>query len=222
MRLDNVSKIYGTNTAAHQVSLEIPRSSRWGLVGGSGSGKSTLLNMIARLTQPTSGNVTVSGSLQMVFQDPQGSLDPRMTVRSIIAEGLPEKHDVTAQVDKVLAAVGLLPEHATRYPHEFSGGQRQRISIARAIVGNPDTLLADEAVSALDVSVRLQILDLLNSLVEQLDLTLLFISHDLAVVRQLCTHVAVMHEGEIVEQGPIEQIWENPQHSYTQALLSVT
>lgn len=129
-----------------------------------------------------------------------------MTVRSIIAEGLPEKHDVTAQVDKVLAAVGLLPEHATRYPHEFSGGQRQRISIARAIVGNPDILLADEAVSALDVSVRLQILDLLNSLVEQLDLTLLFISHDLAVVRQLCTHVAVMHEGEIVEQGPIEQI----------------
>ena len=222
MRLDNVSKIYGTNTAAHQVSLEIPRSSRWGLVGGSGSGKSTLLNMIAGLTQPTSGNVTVSGSLQMVFQDPQGSLDPRMTVRSIIAEGLPEKHDVTAQVDKVLAAVGLLPEHATRYPHEFSGGQRQRISIARAIVGNPDILLADEAVSALDVSVRLQILDLLNSLVEQLDLTLLFISHDLAVVRQLCTHVAVMHEGEIVEQGPIEQIWENPQHSYTQALLSVT
>lgn len=222
VRLDNVSKIYGTNTAAHQVSLEIPRSSRWGLVGGSGSGKSTLLNMIAGLTQPTSGNVTVSGSLQMVFQDPQGSLDPRMTVRSIIAEGLPEKHDVTAQVDKVLTAVGLLPEHATRYPHEFSGGQRQRISIARAIVGNPDILLADEAVSALDVSVRLQILDLLNSLVEQLDLTLLFISHDLAVVRQLCTHVAVMHEGEIVEQGPIEQIWENPQHSYTQALLSVT
>ena len=125
-------------------------------------------------------------------------------------------------MDKVLAAVGLLPEHATRYPHEFSGGQRQRISIARAIVGNPDILLADEAVSALDVSVRLQILDLLNSLVEQLDLTLLFISHDLAVVRQLCTHVAVMHEGEIVEQGPIEQIWETPQHSYTQALLSVT
>src|SRR5699024_10164408 len=155
----------------------------------------------------------------MVFQDPQGSLDPRMTVRSIIAEGLPDKRNVPARVEEVLNAVGLLPEHADRYPHEFSGGQRQRISIARAIIGRPEILLADEAVSALDVSVRSQILDLLNSLVADLDLTLLFISHDLAVVRKLCTHVAVMHEGEIVEQGPIESIWENPQHSYTQALL---
>ena len=219
VRLDNVSKNYGKTLAANQVSLEIPRGSRWGLVGGSGSGKSTLLKMIAGLTQPTSGTIDVSGSLQMVFQDPQGSLDPRMTVRSIIAEGLPDKRNVPARVEEVLNAVGLLPEHADRYPHEFSGGQRQRISIARAIIGRPEILLADEAVSALDVSVRSQILDLLNSLVADLDLTLLFISHDLAVVRQLCTHVAVMHEGEIVEQGPIESIWENPQHSYTQALL---
>src|SRR5699024_8709886 len=175
--------------------------------------------MIAGLAQPTSGTIDVSGSLQMVFQDPQGSLDPRMTVRSIIAEGLPDKRNVPARVEEVLNAVGLLPEHADRYPHEFSGGQRQRISIARAIIGRPEILLPDEAVSALDVSVRSQILDLLNSLVADLELTLLFISHDLAVVRQLCTHVAVMHEGEIVEQGPIESIWEDPQHSYTQALL---
>lgn len=219
VRVDNASKNYGKNLAANQVSLEIPRGSRWGLVGGSGSGKSTLLKMIAGLTQPTSGAIDVSGSLQMVFQDPQGSLDPRMTVRSIIAEGIPDKRNISARVEEVLKAVGLLPEHADRYPHEFSGGQRQRISIARAIIGRPEILLADEAVSALDVSVRSQILDLLNSLVADLDLTLLFISHDLAVVRQLCTHVAVMHEGEIVEQGPIESIWENPQHSYTQALL---
>ena len=121
----------------------------------------------------------------------------------------------------MLKSVGLLPEHAARYPHEFSGGQRQRISIARAIIGNPEILLADEAVSALDVSVRSQILELLSKLVDELDLTLIFISHDLAVVRQLCTHVAVMKDGKIVEQGLTEEIWGSPEHDYTQKLLSV-
>lgn len=144
-----------------------------------------------------------------------------MTIFNIIAEGLPDKTDVAAKVDAVLKSVGLLPEHAARYPHEFSGGQRQRISIARAIIGNPEILLADEAVSALDVSVRSQILELLSKLVDELDLTLIFISHDLAVVRQLCTHVAVMKDGKIVEQGLTEEIWGSPEHDYTQKLLSV-
>jgi len=221
IRVNEVSKVYGAKTAVNKVSASIPRGSRWGLVGGSGSGKSTLIKMIAGLTAPTSGDIDVAGSVQMVFQDPQGSLDPRMSVGKIIAEGLPAKNNATAKVAEVLRAVGLKPEHASRYPHEFSGGQRQRISIARAIIGQPDILLADEAVSALDVSVRAQILELLNQLVEEFGFTLLFISHDLGVVRQLCTHVAVMHEGEIIEQGATADIWQNAQHSYTQALLSV-
>src|SRR5699024_102457 len=138
-----------------------------------------------------------------------GGGGPRMSVGKIIAEGLPDKNGATAKVAEVLRDVGLKPEHASRYPHEFSGGQRQRISIARAIIGQPDILLADEAVSALDVSVRAQILELLNQLVEEFGFTLLFISPDLGVVRQLCTHVAVMHEGEIIEQGATADIWQN-------------
>lgn len=221
VNIAEVSKLYGTNAAVDNVHLQITRGSRWGLVGGSGSGKTTLIKMIAGLTRPAAGKVDVNGSVQMVFQDPQGSLNPRMTIFNIIAEGLPDKTDVAAKVHAVLKSVGLLPEHAARYPHEFSGGQRQRISIARAIIGNPEILLADEAVSALDVSVRSQILELLSKLVDELDLTLIFISHDLAVVRQLCTHVAVMKEGKIVEQGLTEEIWESPEHEYTQKLLSV-
>lgn len=216
-----LSKVYNKKAAVNNISLDITRGSRWGIVGGSGSGKTTLIKMIAGLTQPTSGTVDVNGSVQMVFQDPQGSLNPRMTVGNIIAEGLPDKRKAAEKVNEVLQAVGLLPEHASRFPHEFSGGQRQRISIARAIIGKPDILLADEAVSALDVSVRSQILDLLSQLVEDLDLTLIFISHDLGVVRQLCTHVAVMQQGEIVEKGLTEEIWESPRHKYTQKLLSV-
>lgn len=221
INIAEVSKLYGTKAAVDNVSLQVTRGSRWGLVGGSGSGKTTLITMIAGLTRPSAGEVDVNGSVQMVFQDPQGSLNPRMTIFNIIAEGLSDKTDVAAKVDAVLKSVGLLPEHAARYPHEFSGGQRQRISIARAIIGNPEILLADEAVSALDVSVRSQILELLSKLVDELDLTLIFISHDLAVVRQLCTHVAVMKEGKIVEQGLTEEIWESPEHDYTQKLLSV-
>src|SRR5699024_10257806 len=143
--------------------------------------------MIAGLTAPTSGDIDVAGSVQMVFQDAQGSLDPRMSVGKIIAEGLLDQCDASAKVCDVLRAVGLKSERASRYPSAFSGGQRQRISIARAIIGQPDILLADEAVSALDVSVRAQILELLNQLVEEFGFTLLFISHDLGVVRQLCT-----------------------------------
>ncbi|MGP5628026.1 ATP-binding cassette domain-containing protein [Corynebacterium casei] len=221
VNIAEVSKLYGNNAAVDKVSLQITRGSRWGLVGGSGSGKTTLIKMIAGLIRPSAGEVDVNGSVQMVFQDPQGSLNPRMTIFNIIAEGLPDKTDVAAKVDAVLKSVGLLPEHAARYPHEFSGGQRQRISIARAIIGNPEILLADEAVSALDVSVRSQILELLSKLVDELDLTLIFISHDLAVVRQLCTHVAVMKDGKIVEQGLTEEIWGSPEHDYTQKLLSV-
>src|SRR5699024_9048463 len=205
----------------NKVSVSIPRGSRWGLVGGAGSGKSTLIKMIAGLTAPTSGDIDVAAAVHMVFQDPHGSLGPRMSVGKLIDQGLRDKNGATAKVAEVLRAVGLKPEHASRYPHEFSGGQRQRISIARAIIGQPDILLADEAVSALDVSVRAQILELLNQLVEEFGFTLLFISHGLGVVRQLCTHVAVMHEGEIIEQGATADIWQNPQYSYTQTLLSV-
>lgn len=216
--VSELTKTYSSTIAVNDISLDITRGSRWGIVGGSGSGKTTLIKMIAGLISPTSGTCRTDGSIQMVFQDPQGSLNPRMAIGNIIAEGL-GRYDA-AKISEALISVGLEPGDAAKYPHQFSGGQRQRISIARAIIGGPDILLADEAVSALDVSVRAQILKLLNQLVEELDLTLVFISHDLGVVKALCTHVAVMHNGEIVEQGPTSQIWESPTEDYTKQLLA--
>jgi len=242
------------------ISLEIAPGERFGLVGESGSGKTTTLRLLAGLDTPTSGTIEVAGvrlaapgatsgtietasprdvarvrsDLQMVFQDPMGSLDPRMTVADIVAEPLLNRANRRsvpqaatragrrAQVREILDAVGLPADAAERYPHQFSGGQRQRISIARALVCRPRILVADEPVSALDVSVRAQVLGLLARLATERELTLILVSHDLAVVRHLCDRVAVMHAGTIVEQGETEQIWTTPVHAYTRTLQAAT
>jgi peptide/nickel transport system ATP-binding protein len=220
------------------VSFEVRAGERFGIVGESGCGKSTLLRLLAGLDRSTSGRVVVEGTdiaplperrlkflrdrLQMVFQDPMSSLDPRMRVRDIIAEPLVAQGNraPTARVTELLVEVGLPESAQHRYPHQFSGGQRQRISIARALAPAPGLLLADEPVSALDVSVRAQVLNLISDLVDELELTLVFVSHDLSVVRHLCDRVAVMNAGEIVETGTVEQLWRDPQHPYTQRLLA--
>ncbi|MGE9807521.1 ATP-binding cassette domain-containing protein [Janibacter sp. G1551] len=224
--------------ALRGVNFDVAQGQRFGIVGESGCGKSTLLRIISGLDRATSGTVMVEGTditglpdrrlgflrerLQLVFQDPMGSLDPRMRVGQLIAEPLvAQGHGrSTARVAELLEAVGLQPDAARRYPHQFSGGQRQRISIARALAPEPHILVADEPVSALDVSVRAQVLNLIADLVEELELTLVFVSHDLSVVRHLCDTIAVMHEGVIVEMGPTESIYENPQHPYTRTLLA--
>ncbi|WP_018296079.1 ATP-binding cassette domain-containing protein [Corynebacterium lubricantis] len=212
--LDKVSLTRGKTLAIDDVSLEIRRGERLGIVGGSGSGKTSLLRLIAGLSAPDAGTVRVDGSLQMVFQDPQSSLNPRLKVGKSIREAGVNQ----SRCDEVLEHVGL-PGVANRFPHEFSGGQRQRVSIARAAGPRPSILLADEPVSALDVTVRAQVLDLINDLVTEDELTLVFVSHDLSVVRHVCPTIAVIHEGKIVESGPTEEIWANPRHPYTQSLL---
>lgn len=223
------------------ISFEVPRGGRLGVVGESGSGKSTLLRILAGLDQPTSGSAVVAGNevagakehqlrelrqqLQIVFQDPMGSLDPRMTVEQIISEPLlvRGRSETAAErsrmVAEMLEAVGLPASAAERYPHQFSGGQRQRISIARALICRPQVVVADEPVSALDVSVRAQVLNLLADLVDEYGLTLVFVSHDLNVVRHLCDSVIVMQAGEIVEAGTTETVYRAPQHPYTQRLI---
>ena len=224
--------------ALRGVSFEVTAGERFGIVGESGCGKSTLLRLLAGLDRPTSGRLVVEGTdiaplperrlkflrdqLQMVFQDPMSSLDPRMRVKDIVAEPLVAQGDRAprARVTELLKGVGLPETALHRYPHQFSGGQRQRISIARALAPAPDILLADEPVSALDVSVRAQVLNLISDLVDELELTLVFVSHDLSVVRHLCDRVAVMSAGEIVEIGPVERLWRNPQHAYTRRLLA--
>lgn len=214
--LDNVHHAYGTNTVVHDINLQVRRGARLGIVGGSGSGKSTLLKIIAGLEQPPSGSVQVGASVQMVFQDPFSSLNPRLKIGHTIAEGGGSDERIT----EILAEVGLSADARQRLPHEFSGGQRQRISIARSVAGYPEILLADEAVSALDVSVRSQVLRLLDFLVENYGLTLVFVSHDLQVVRQICDEVIVMHNGRIIETGAVDTIWDNPSAAYTQRLLA--
>ncbi|MEM7521978.1 MAG: ABC transporter ATP-binding protein [Pseudomonadota bacterium] len=228
--------------ALDSVSLEIRRGETLALVGESGSGKTTLGRVIARLTEAEAGQVVMDGTdltalsgralqterraVQMVFQDPYASLDPRRTVGSTVAEpmivhdALP-KPDRNARVQALLKRVGLTPEMAERYPHEFSGGQRQRIAIARAIAANPTLVVADEPTSALDVSIQARILDLLDALKRSEDLTMLFISHDLAVVRQIADRVAVMRHGRILELGPSASLFAGPKHPYTRALIDV-
>jgi peptide/nickel transport system ATP-binding protein len=224
--------------ALRGISLDVEHGEHFGIVGESGCGKSTLLRIIAGLDRATSGTVMVEGTditalperrlgflrerLQLVFQDPMGSLDPRMRVRDIVAEPLVAqgRHGLRARVEELLEAVGLPQEAADRYPHQFSGGQRQRISIARALAPRPKIIVADEPVSALDVSVRAQVLNLIADLVDELALTLVFVSHDLSVVRHVCDRVAVVHEGRIVEIGPTEEVYENPQHPYTRRLIA--
>lgn len=224
--------------ALRGVSLEVQAGERFGIVGESGCGKSTLLRIVAGLDRATSGQVVVEGTditrlperrlkflrenLQLVFQDPMSSLDPRMRVRDIIAEPLVvQGHPASGErVRELLEAVGLSADAGDRYPHQFSGGQRQRISIARALAPRPRILIADEPVSALDVSVRAQVLNLISDLVDELDLTLVFVSHDLSVIKHVCDRVAVMHAGEIVETGPTGQVYATPTHPYTRRLVS--
>ena len=227
--------------AINRVSFSIEQGETFGLVGESGSGKTTTGRCILRLIEPTSGQVAFKGQdvlaldrralresrrhMQMVFQDPYSSLNPRMRVETIVEEplvihGIGTKAERVARVAELLAHVGLDPELRRRYPHEFSGGQRQRIGLARALALNPSLIIADEPVSALDVSIQAQVINLLIDLQARFALTYLLIAHDLRLVRHVCTRVAVMYRGRIVELGPTEAVYERAEHAYTRALLS--
>jgi ABC-type glutathione transport system ATPase component len=229
----------GVRHALRGVDLRLAAGSGVGVVGESGSGKSTLVRLLLGLDRPDAGTVRYRGrsvtagrprelrwlrrEVQVVLQDPISSLNPRMTVGASVAEPLEclgVEGDHRARVDEVLVAVGLDPAARDRYPHEFSGGQRQRVAIARAIAPRPRVLVGDEPVSALDVSVRAQILDLLRELVTDYQLSLVLVSHDLGVVAQLCDQVIVMHDGAVVEQGDTRQVLSRPQHPYSRALLA--
>ena len=227
--------------AVDGVSFELRHGELLGLVGESGSGKSTVANCIMRLTEPTAGEIRLRGvdithlsrramrplrrELHMVFQDPYSSLNPRMTCGAIVGEplrlhGLAGGRDLRARVEQIFDAVGLRPELRYRYPHELSGGQRQRVGLARALILEPSVLIADEPVSALDVSVQASILNLLRDLQSDMGFSCLFITHDLATVEYLCDRVAVMYLGKLAELAPREELFRRPQHPYTQALLS--
>jgi len=232
----------GAVRAVDGVSFSVIRGETLGLVGESGCGKSTTGRTILQLYRPTEGNVvfegqelsTMSGNdlrqmrrrMQIIFQDPFASLNPRMTVGSILSEPLQihriysKKNERQQYVEQLMERVGLNPYFINRYPHEFSGGQRQRIGIARALALEPSFIVADEPISALDVSIQAQVVNLMQELQQELGLTYLFIAHDLSMVRHICDRVAVMYLGKIVELGPVDDVYDNPQHPYTQSLLS--
>ena len=236
-----IERVSHTVNAVDGVSFAIEEGQTLGLVGESGSGKSTTGYCILQLLKPTAGSIRFQGKeltklgreeirrmrreMQIVFQDPYSSLDPRMTVGDIVAEPL-EVHGVgtrrnrRARVRELLDVVGFNPDFENRYPHEFSGGQRQRIGVARALALNPSLIVCDEPVSALDVSIQAQILNLLKDLQRDFGLTYLFISHDLAVVRSMSDYIAVMKDGKILETGPADDVYETPKHEYTRALLT--
>jgi len=236
-----IDRQIGAVQAVDDVSFTVNRGETLGLVGESGCGKSTLARAILQLIPPTSGSVTFEGreiaglgsraarglrsDMQMVFQDPYASLNPRKRIAQIVGDpmrlhGIVDRDGVKVAVQELLERVGLNPEHYNRFPHEFSGGQRQRIGIARALSLNPKLIIADEPVSALDVSIQAQIINLLEDLQEELQLTYIFVAHDLSVVRHVADRIAVMYLGKIVEIGPAEAVYNTPIHPYTQALLS--
>ena len=225
--------------AVDNVTMDIYRGEVLSLVGESGSGKTTLGRTVSRLYPKTAGDILVGGKpaesysikeftkkIQMIFQDPQASLNPRMTVGDIVAEGIDihklasSKKERMEKVYSLLEIVGLNREHASRFPHEFSGGQRQRIGIARALGVDPEILVCDEPISALDVSIQAQVVNLLKDLQKQRNLTLLFIAHDLSMVKYISDRVAVMYRGKVVELGKPEDVYNNPIHSYTKSLIS--
>jgi peptide/nickel transport system ATP-binding protein len=240
------NRVVGHVKAVDGVSFHINAGETLGLVGESGCGKSTTTRALLRVNPPTEGTISyhqadgavvdlakanqeqmipIYRDMRAVFQDPQASLNPRMRVIDIIGEVLKVNHlvsaaDLQSRVAELLQKVGLRPEAMWRFPHAFSGGERQRISIARALAPNPRFVIADEAVSALDVSVRAQIINLLQDLQSELGLTYLFVSHDLSIVRHICNRVAVMYVGRIVEMAPVDSLFEHPRHPYTEALLS--
>ena len=232
----------GAVKAVDGIDFDVYAGETFGIVGESGSGKSTTARLVARLLDPTAGEVRFDGrditalrgsdlkllrrELQIVFQDPYSSLNPRRTIGSIVAEPLqihrvqPDRAKRKRVVQELMATVGLNPEHYNRYPHEFSGGQRQRIGIARALALRPRLLIADEPVSALDVSIQAQILNLLVDMRRRFGLTMVFISHDLSVVRHMCDRIAVMHDGRIVELASNEELYSSPRDPYTRELLA--
>lgn len=249
LKVDNLKQYFksGRNheiKAVDGISFEIYEGETYGLVGESGSGKSTTGRSIIRLYDITGGTITFDGrdisarklskedekylrtNLQMIFQDPMACLNPRKKVKEIIAQGLviqkicSTQEEIDEKVNKILEKVGLSKEHATRYPHQFSGGQRQRIGIARALIMNPKLIIADEAISALDVSIQAQVVNLMKDIQEEFNTTYLFIAHDLSMVKYISDRIGVMHLGHIVETGTTEEIFKNPIHPYTKALLS--
>ncbi len=232
-----------TVKAVENVSFQIYPGETYGLVGESGSGKSTIGRSVIRLYQPTGGTIYFNGmdiskkmgkdtqkalrtQMQMIFQDPMASLNPRKKVGDIIGEGLDIHHtcessrEREAKIKEILAKVGLAPEHASRYPHQFSGGQRQRVGIARALIMNPKLIIADECISALDVSIQAQVVNLMKDIQEETKTAYLFIAHDLSMVKYISHRIGVLHLGHLLETGTTEEIFERPIHPYTRSLLS--
>ena len=232
-----------TVKAVEDVSFQIYPGETYGLVGESGSGKSTIGRSIIRLYDPTAGKITFNGmdisgkmnkaankqlrtQMQMIFQDPMASLNPRKKIGDIIGEGLDIHHvfkthlERDEMVTEILKKVGLAPEHASRYPHQFSGGQRQRVGIARALIMNPKLIIADECISALDVSIQAQVVNLMKDIQQETGAAYLFIAHDLSMVKYISDRIGVLHLGHLLETGTTEEIFENPIHPYTKSLLS--